>query len=278
MQNPTLPSLKDVIKGNELWAEKKFGQNFITDLNITRKIALQAPITSKSTVVEVGPGPGGLTRALLDLAPHKLIAIEFDKRCIDALTYLTNVFPNLEILHADALKIQMKDLGSNLTVVANLPYNISTALLTTWLKTPTQFTNLVLMFQKEVAERLIASPRTKSYGRLSILTQWLMDVRLCFDLPPSVFTPAPKITSSVVRLTPKGITPTLDEFRAMEIVTAAAFGQRRKMLRSSLKNTNVPVNELIAKAGILETARAEELDVQEFIHLSQVYLELSRKP
>lgn len=273
----TLPPLRDVIKKHGLWAEKKFGQNFITDLNITRRIAAQAGSLENTHVVEIGPGPGGLTRSILELTPTKLTAIELDPRCIEALTDVQSLYPNLEIRQQDALQLDMNDLGQDLIVIANLPYNISTALLLNWLETHGTFKCLVLMFQKEVAQRLTAFPRTKSYGRLSVMTQWLMNVETCFDLPPSVFTPPPKITSTVVKLTPKKITPSNEEFRVLEKVTTAAFGQRRKMLRSSLKTLDISPLDLLQASNIEETKRAEELSIDDFLRLAKAYQTLSTR-
>lgn len=271
----TLPPIRDVLEAHGLWADKRFGQNFLTDLNITRRIASFGEPLEGKCVVEIGPGPGGLTRAILERNPKELIAIEMDPRCLGILEEIKALHPNLTILAGDALDVSLARLsaerGEKLTVIANLPYNVSTKLLTQWLQTPDVFHCLVLMFQKEVAQRLVATPRTGAYGRLSILTQWMMEARLCFDLPPTVFTPPPKVTSTVVKLTPKGTVPPLKDIHALERLTAAAFGQRRKMVRTSLKSLGVDVPTLLDAANIPETCRAEELALPDFLRLLATY-------
>ncbi len=255
-------------------AKKSLGQNFLLDLNLTAKIAHAAGDLTGKNVIEVGPGPGGLTRALLDTNATSIHAVERDDRCVAALQDVVAAAGGRLVLHADdALKTDMASLcPAPRVIVANLPYNIATPLLIGWLGEIGAFDSLTLMFQREVAARIAAKPRTKDYGRLSIIAQWLTEVEIKFDIPPAAFTPPPKVTSTVVRLTPKkrGDTVPLD---VMERVTAAAFGQRRKMLRQSLKQLGCNVEKLLNAAGIPPTARAEEIDIAGFVRLAQTYRE-----
>ena len=280
---PELPPLREVIARHGLSARKSFGQHFLLDLNLTGRVvrAFEAFLPgsagdlAQGTVIEVGPGPGGLTRALLAAGTGHLIAIEKDRRCLDALAELTAAYPEqLEIVEADALKIAAESLGAApRRIVANLPYNIATPLLLRWLAAiaadPGAFTGLALMFQKEVAERLTAVPATKAYGRLSVITQWLCETRPLFEVPARAFTPAPKVISTVVGFKPRAEPLAPASMAALERVTAAAFGQRRKMLRQSLKRLGTDTGALIAAAGVRETARAEELTVEEFCTLAR---------
>ena len=274
-ESPDLPPLREVIARHGLSARKSLGQHFLLDGNVTRRIARAAGDLASGTVIEVGPGPGGLTRSLLAEGAQRLVAIEKDARCLAALEELAAAFPGrLEILAGDALEIEAAALGTPpRRIVANLPYNVATPLLLLWLKAvakdPGSFAGLVLMFQKEVAERLSAAPRSKSYGRLSVMTQWLCEVRPLFDVPARAFTPAPRVTSSVVALTPRPAPLSPTRLTTLERVTGAAFGQRRKMLRQSLKALGREVAPLIAAAGVAETARAEELDVPAFCALAR---------
>jgi 16S rRNA (adenine1518-N6/adenine1519-N6)-dimethyltransferase len=265
-----LPPLREVIARYGIGARKSLGQNFILDLNLTRRIARAAGPLDDGTTIEIGPGPGGLTRALFDEGAARVIAIERDPRCLAALGELAALYPGrLAIVDGDALKIDPVTLAEKpRRIVANLPYNIATALLLRWLDRIGEYESLTLMFQREVAERLVAAPRTSAYGRLSILVQWLCEARILFDIPPRAFTPAPKVTSSVVRLVPRPMPLAPADKAVLERVTAAAFGQRRKMLRASLKSLGVPVEPLLAAAGIAGTARAEELSVTEFCALA----------
>jgi 16S rRNA (adenine1518-N6/adenine1519-N6)-dimethyltransferase len=265
-----LPPLREVIARHGIGARKSLGQNFILDLNLTRRIARAAGPLGGGTTIEIGPGPGGLTRALLDEGAARVIAIERDPRCLAALSELAALYPGrLAIVDGDALKIDPVTLAEKpRRIVANLPYNIATALLLRWLDRIGEYESLTLMFQREVAERLVAAPRSLAYGRLSILVQWLCEARILFDIPPRAFTPAPKVTSSVVRLVPRPMPLAPADKAVLERVTAAAFGQRRKMLRASLKSLGVPVEPLLAAAGIAGTARAEELSVTEFCALA----------
>ena len=266
-----LPPLRDVIARHGIAARKSLGQNFILDLNLTRRIAAAAGRLDDCTVIEIGPGPGGLTRALLAEGARRVVAIERDKRAIAALGELAAVYPDrLDIVEGDALKLDPAALTAPpRKIVANLPYNIATALLLRWLDHIGDYKSLSLMFQREVAERLTARPREPAYGRLSVLVQWLAEPRILFDLPPRAFVPPPKVTSSVVSLVPRAEPLAPASKPVLEQVTAAAFGQRRKMLRSSLKSLGVPAEPLLLAAGIAPTARAEELSVAQFCALAR---------
>jgi 16S rRNA (adenine1518-N6/adenine1519-N6)-dimethyltransferase len=267
-----LPPLRDVIARHELAARKSLGQNFLLDLNLTGRIARAAGAIQDGTVIEIGPGPGGLTRALLHAGARRVIAIERDPRTLPALEEISAHWPGrLEVLQADALEVDIASLGEGpRRIVANLPYNVATPLLLGWLKRLDALESMTLMFQKEVVDRLVAKPRTKDYGRLSVITQWLCHVEPVFDINPRAFTPPPKVISTVVSLTPRS-TPLCDaDFSTLEKVTAAAFGQRRKMLRASLKSlANGDGEGLCAKAGLPPTARAEELSVADFCALAR---------
>lgn len=266
-----LPPLRDVIARYGIAARKSLGQNFILDLNLTRRIARAAGRLDHATVIEVGPGPGGLTRALLAESAGLVVAIERDPRCLAALGELAARYPGrLRLVEGDALALDPVVLSqAPRKIVANLPYNIATALLLRWLDRIAEYESLTLMFQREVAERLVAAPRGLAYGRLSVLVQWLTEPKILFDLPPRAFVPPPKVTSSVVMLTPRAAPLAPATKPALERVTAAAFGQRRKMLRSSLKPLGVPVDKLLGATGIPPTARAEELSVAEFCALAR---------
>jgi 16S rRNA (adenine1518-N6/adenine1519-N6)-dimethyltransferase len=222
-------------------------------------------------VIEIGPGPGGLTRALLAAGARRVVAVERDRRCLAALAELAAAYPGrLDLVEGDALALDPAALGpAPRKIVANLPYNIATALLLRWLDDIAGFAGLTLMFQREVAQRLVAPPRSPSYGRLSVLVQWLTEPRIVFDVPARAFTPAPKVTSSVVSIAPRPAPLAAADKAALERVTAAAFGQRRKMLRASLRSLGVPVEPLLAAAGVAPTARAEELSVAEFCALAR---------
>jgi len=266
-----LPPLREVIARHGIAAKRSLGQNFILDLNVTRRIARAAGPLDTGTVIEVGPGPGGLTRALLEEGARHVVAIERDRRCLAALGELAAAYPGrLELVEGDALKLDPAALApAPRRIVANLPYNIATALLLRWLDRIGDYQSLTLMFQREVAERLVATPRSPAYGRLSVIVQWLTEPKILFDLPPRAFVPSPKVTSSVVSLTPRATSLAPAEKGALERVTAAAFGQRRKMLRSSLRTLGLPVEPLFASTGISPTARAEELAVADFCALAR---------
>jgi 16S rRNA (adenine1518-N6/adenine1519-N6)-dimethyltransferase len=238
---------------------------------LTRRVARAVGQLDIGTTIEIGPGPGGLTRALLDEGAARVVAIERDPRCLAALAELAARYPGrLELVDGDALALDPVALsGTPRRIAANLPYNIATTLLLRWLDRIGEYESLTLMFQREVAERLVATPRTPAYGRLSVLVQWLCEARILFDIPPQAFTPPPKVTSSVVRLIPRAVPQAPADKATLERVTRAAFGQRRKMLRSSLKSLGVPVEGLLSEAGIDGTARAEELSVVEFCALAR---------
>ncbi len=264
-----LPPLREVIAAHGLDARKRLGQHFLLDLNLTRRIARAAAPLDQGVVVEVGPGPGGLTRALLLEGAQRVVAIEIDARAIAALRELQAVAGGrLELMEADALKIDLATLGPPpRRIVANLPYNVSTALLVGWLHQAEELADMVLMFQKEVVDRLAAAPRSKDYGRLSVLAQHVCSVQRLFDVAPSAFVPPPKVVSSVVRLRPRPA-GRLADLRPLEKVTAAAFGQRRKMLRSSLGSVFASPVDVLDRLGIPPTARAEELSVADFVRLA----------
>ena len=274
-EEQALPPLREVIARHGLSARKSLGQHFLLDSNLTARIARAAGDLSQGTTIEIGPGPGSLTRALLEAGAARVVAIEKDRRCLDALAELARARPGrLEVIEADALEAETARLGTApRRIVANLPYNISTALLLRWLhdlfEAPETYDSLTLMFQKEVALRLSAAPRGGAYGRLSVITQWLCEVDPLFDISPKAFTPPPKVTSSLVALRPHAAPLRSVSWSAMEQVTAAAFGQRRKMLRQSLKSLGGNSVALLAAAGIAGTRRAEELSLEEFCTLAQ---------
>jgi 16S rRNA (adenine1518-N6/adenine1519-N6)-dimethyltransferase len=271
-----LPPLRDVIKRHGLTAKKSLGQNFLLDLNLTVRIARAAESLENITVVEVGPGPGGLTRALLALGARRVVAIERDTRALVALEEIAARYPGrLEIVAGNALSVDVREhLGpERARVVANLPYNIATALLVDWLTAepwPPWYDALVLMFQREVAMRIVAKPGSKDYGRLSVLAGWRTDAKILFDVARTAFVPPPKVTSSVVRLDPRPV-PLACEAIALQRVTEAAFGQRRKMLRQSLKSLGVNAAALLDAAGIEPTARAEKIPVEGFVALARAF-------
>ena len=276
-----LPPLREVIRRHGLAARRSLGQNFLLDLNLTARIARAAAPLEGVTVVEVGPGPGGLTRALLALGARRVIAVERDERCIAALQELEQHFGDrLRVVAGDAMKV---DLASQVQeaparVVANLPYNIATALLVSWLTLepwPPWYDMLVLTFQREVAQRIVADPGTKAYGRLSVLAGWRTAAQILFDIAPRAFVPAPQVTSSVVRLMPRA-QPLPCDRRLLERVAEAAFGQRRKMLRQSLKSLGVDAPALLTAADIDPTARAEDIPVEGFVGLARALATMPR--
>jgi len=266
-----LPPLREVIERHGLQAKKSLGQNFLLDLNLTGKIARSAGDLSHSTVIEVGPGPGGLTRALLMNGAARVIAIERDERCLEALAEVSAHYPGrLEVIPGDALKTDFAALarGEKVKIVANLPYNIGTELLVRWLTVeewPPFYSSMTLMFQREVAQRIVAKPDSDAYGRLGVLAGWRTQARIVFDVPPQAFTPPPKVTSSIVQLVPRE-NPLPANVRMLGRITEAAFGQRRKMLRQSLKS--VEGARLLEATGIDGTRRAETLDIAEFMALA----------
>ena len=267
-----LPPLREVIARHGLSAKKSLGQNFLLDLNLTAKIARASGSMEGAQVIEIGPGPGGLTRALLAEGAAKVIAIERDQRCLDALSEIADHYPGrLVVIEGDALEIDPSPyLDGPARIAANLPYNVGTALLTGWLEAetwPPWWESLTLMFQREVAERIVARPGTKAYGRLSVLSQWRTKARIAFDVPAQAFTPPPKVTSSVVSIRPAPMPDGIEPAR-LSAITAAAFSQRRKMLRQSLKGFRADAGAFLEACGIDPTRRAETLSIDEFLKLA----------
>lgn len=271
----TLPPLREVIATHGLSAKKSLGQNFLLDLNLTAKIARHAGDLTQSDVLEVGPGPGGLTRGLLAQGARRVLAIEKDERCLPALAEIAEAYPErLEVLNADALAVDpLAHLTPPIRIVANLPYNVGTELLVRWL-TPPQWPpvwqSLTLMFQREVAERIVAQPGSKAYGRLAILAQWRTDAHIAISLPPGAFTPPPKVSSAVVHLTALPEPRFAADPKKLEQVVAKAFNQRRKMLRAALKGMAPDLEDRLLAAGIQPTDRAETVDIERFCKLSQL--------
>ena len=274
-----LPPLREVIRRHALSARKSLGQNFLLDLNLTGRIARAAGPLAGVTVVEVGPGPGGLTRALIHEGAKRVVAIERDERAVAALAEIEAHYPGrLSVIAADAMTFDARAYlgaadaaGTPARIVANLPYNIATALLVSWLTAepwPPWYERLVLMFQREVAERIVAAPGSKAYGRLSVLAAWRTVPKILFDIAPSAFVPPPKVTSSVVRLVPRAAPLPCDR-RMLEQVAAAAFGQRRKMLRQSLKSLQADPARLAAAAGVDATRRAETIPISGFVAMAR---------
>jgi 16S rRNA (adenine1518-N6/adenine1519-N6)-dimethyltransferase len=269
-----LPPLSDVIRRFGLDAKKALGQNFILDLNLTQKIARTAGPLQDVTIIEVGPGPGGLTRAILSLGARKVIAIERDARCLPALAEISDHYPGrLQVLEADALKVDFSklDVVGPVAIIANLPYNVGTQLLINWITTdtwPPFWQSLTLMFQKEVGQRIVATANESHFGRLAVICGWRTEARMAFDVPPQAFTPTPKVTSTVVHLVPR-IQPIACEMKTLERVSEAAFGQRRKMLRQSLKALGGDL--LLQRAGIDSSRRAETLSIDEFCAIARAY-------
>jgi 16S rRNA (adenine1518-N6/adenine1519-N6)-dimethyltransferase len=268
-----LPPLREVIAKHGLSAKKQLGQNFLFDLNLTARIARAAGPLEGVTVIEVGPGPGGLTRALLASGARKVIAIERDERALPALAEIAATAPGrLEVISGDAMTTDYAALADGPTrIVANLPYNIGTELLVGWLTGeawPPFFQSLTLMFQREVAERIVAKPGSNAYGRLGVLCGWRTEARIAFNVGRENFTPPPKVTSAIVHLEPKPVADGV-RVRDLENVTRAAFGQRRKMVRQSLKSTGVPVERLLDAAGLKGDERAETLPVEAFLAMAK---------
>jgi 16S rRNA (adenine1518-N6/adenine1519-N6)-dimethyltransferase len=274
---PDLPPLREIIRRHALQARRALGQNFLLDLNLTGRIARAAAPLARAHIVEIGPGPGGLTRALLREGARHVVAVERDSRCVAALAELAQAYSGrLTIVEGDALAVDPARLApAPRKIVANLPYNIATPLLLRWLSDVSAYESLTLMFQKEVAERLVAHPRSKAYGRLAVMTQWAAEPRALFDIPPRAFVPEPKVTATVVRLVPRAHPLAPCRREDLERVVAAAFGQRRKMLRQSLKSLGIATAALLAAAQVVPTARAEELSVEEFCALGRALGALS---
>jgi 16S rRNA (adenine1518-N6/adenine1519-N6)-dimethyltransferase len=269
-----LPPLREVIRQHALSARKSLGQNFLLDLNLTARIARAAGPLEDATIIEIGPGPGGLTRALLAMGARHVIAVERDQRALPALEEIARRYPGrLEIVCADAQGFDPRPLlgSTKAKIVANLPYNIATALLIDWLSIepwPPWYDMMVLMFQREVAERIVARENGEAYGRLGVLANWRAETKILFDISPAAFVPQPKVTSSLVRLVPRNA-PEVCERRALEQVAAAAFGQRRKMLRQSLKSLSVDPARLAAAADVDPTRRAETIPVSGFVAMAR---------
>ncbi|WP_298857020.1 16S rRNA (adenine(1518)-N(6)/adenine(1519)-N(6))-dimethyltransferase RsmA [uncultured Sulfitobacter sp.] len=269
-----LPPLREVIDTYDLQARKSLGQNFLLDLNLTAKIARQAGDLTQCDVLEIGPGPGGLTRGLLSEGARKVLAIEKDSRCIPALNEIANAYPNrLQIIDGDALEVDpLAYLTPPIRVAANLPYNIGTELLVRWLtpqEWPPFWQSLTLMFQREVAERIVAKPGSKAYGRLALLAQWRADAKIVITLPPEAFSPPPKVSSAVVHLTALAEPRFPADAAILSRTVAAAFNQRRKMLRSALKGTAPDIEDRLIAAGLKPTDRAEQIPLEGFCALAR---------
>lgn len=269
-----LPPLREVIAAHGLSAKKQLGQNFLLDLNLTAKIARQAGDLSGSDVLEVGPGPGGLTRGLLAEGARRVLAIEKDARCLPALAEIAAAYPGrLEVVNGDALRVDpLTHLAPPVRVVANLPYNVGTELLIRWMTPPSWppfWESLTLMFQREVAERIVAKPGSKAYGRLALMVQWRAEAKIVMHLPPEAFTPPPKVSSAVVHVTRLAVPRFEADGAVLARLTAAAFNQRRKMLRSSLRGLAPDIEARIVAAGLSPTARAEEISLEGFCALAR---------
>jgi len=270
-----LPPLKDVIFKHGLSAKKSLGQNFLLDLNLTSKIARYAGNLEQSDVLEIGPGPGGLTRSLLNQGARKVVAIEKDTRCIAALKEIQTLFPGrLEILQGDALSTEVRyNLTDPVRIIANLPYNIGTELLIRWLNAttwPSFWQSMTLMFQKEVANRIVASPGCKAYGRLSVMSQWRCNAKIAFNIPSTAFTPSPKVESTLVHFDALKEPKFPAELQKLEFVVSKAFNQRRKMLRGALKDHFKNVEEGLLAIGVSPTKRAENVTIKEFCAMAQI--------
>ncbi len=271
-----LPPLREVIAMHGLSARKALGQNFLLDLNLTAKIARQAGDLTACDVLEIGPGPGGLTRGLLAQGARRVLAVEKDARCLPALAEIAEAYPGrLEVLNADALEIDpLAHLSPPIRIVANLPYNVGTELLVRWLTPetwPPVWDSLTLMFQREVAERIVAQPGTKAYGRLAILAQWRAEARIVMSLPPGAFTPPPKVSSAVVHLTALPEPRYAADPKVLERVVAMAFNQRRKMLRAALKGLAPDIEDRLRACGIASTDRAETVGLEAFCALARTF-------
>ncbi len=279
----SLPSLKAIIAAFGLSAKKNLGQHFLLDEGITDQVAFYAGDLAGFNVIEIGPGPGGLTRSLIRAQPQSLTVVEMDERCIAALAPVKQLLgPRLTVIEGDATKVNLQQtVPAPRKIVANLPYNAGTQMLINWLEDiyhhgAGAYASLTLMFQKEVAERVTATHGNKDYGRLSILAQWLCECRYDMELPPEAFSPPPKVSSAVITLTPRP-KPLVDvKLETLELITAKAFGQRRKMLRSCLKGLDIPADQLLEQAGIAPTLRAEQVELSQLCHLALIYQNLTK--
>lgn len=267
----TLPSIAQHAKSHNIVPDKKLGQNFLFDLSLCDKIARTSGNIKDKIVLEVGPGPAGLSRAILACGPAKLFVIEKDQRCIALLEEIKTYFPQLEIMNADALNVKLSVIVENkITIVANLPYNIGTELLFRWLDEIEYIESITIMLQKEVVDRICANPGSKTYGKLSIMCQLICDVEKEFDVSPAAFYPPPKVTSSIVRIVPKNLQPTQLIIDAVRKITSQAFNQRRKMLKSSLKGISPDIEDILVRCGIDPQDRAENLSVDDFVRIAGV--------
>ena len=272
-----LPPLKDIISKYEIRAKKSLGQNFLLDLNLTSKIARYAGNLKQSDVLEIGPGPGGLTRSLLNEGARQVVSIEKDNRCIAALEEIQSLFPGrFRLLQGDALSMNVTQyLTDPIKIIANLPYNIGTELLVRWLNSknwPSFWQSMTLMFQKEVANRIVAHPGSKAYGRLSVMSQWRCNTKIALNIPATAFTPPPKVESAVVHFEALNEPKFPAEVDKLEFVVSKAFNQRRKMLRGALKGHFINVEEGLFSIGVLPTKRAENITVQEYCAMSQILI------
>ena len=269
-----LPPLREVITAHQLTARKSLGQNFLLDLNLTAKIARQAGDLNACDILEIGPGPGGLTRGLLSEGARKILAIEKDNRCLPALEEIEKAFPGrLQVINEDALRLDPTQyLTAPIRIISNLPYNVGTELLIRWLTPPNWppfWKSLTLMFQKEVAQRIVAQPGSKAYGRLAILAQWRSEVKIVLNLPPDAFTPPPKVSSAVIHLEALPAPRYEANQKVLESLVAAAFNQRRKMLRSALKGLSPEIEDHLKAAGLSPTERAEQVSLEGFCALAR---------
>ena len=269
----SLPPLREVVRKHKLLPDKKLGQHFLLDSSITDQIVLSAGSLKGKFILEIGPGPGGLTRSLLASQAEKVVAVETDARCIAALNEIKTITGDrLEVINTDALKFDESSItNEKITIIANLPYNIGTALLLKWLERPQLFDSIIIMLQKEVVDKMIAQPKAKNYGRLSILCQWLCEVETVFDLEPFYFYPPPKVDSSVIRLVPRTKLIYPCERKLLERITAQAFGMRRKIIKTSLKGIlGSDAAEKLGSLGINPNCRAEELSVEQFCRIANL--------
>jgi 16S rRNA (adenine1518-N6/adenine1519-N6)-dimethyltransferase len=268
----TLPSIAQHAKSHGIVPNKKLGQNFLFDLSLCDKIVKTSGNIKDKIILEVGPGPAGLSRAILACGPKKLFAIEKDQRCIALLEEIKEYFPQLEIMSMDALHVKLSSLGTNkITIIANLPYNIGTELLFRWLDEIEYIESITIMLQKEVVDRICANPGSKAYGKLSIMCQLICNVEKEFDVSPAAFFPPPKVTSSIIRITPKEIIPTRHVIDSVRKITSLAFNQRRKMLRSSLKPLAPDLEAVLQKCEINPQDRAENLSIDDYVRLATHY-------